>query len=270
MLQILNKQPLIINSNSIKVGSRSLSPSNRLYQNATISRSLKLGNSGSDKILKIFDSEKQQKFLQLSQEIKNKDFQQQNNLDIFSNANFKRNSDHQINQKQNTTLLQFRNNNNSFNQLQNQSQSIYNKPSKQNQNLPQQINYTSISKLNNNHTTTSINNKNNFKNNLITQNNSKNNIQYNVSTYKINNNNNKNNNDIIREIIDNQNVLLNSQQMTNNIYKLNQLNLLKKYNPNGIHFPKNDRVKFVISDYHSRTTNNGYSRNIVGGYFFTR
>jgi len=55
----------------------------------------------------------------------------------------------------------------------------------------------------------------------------------------------------------------------NSIYKLKVMNLLKNHEIHAKKYPGISRYEFVYNDYHTMSTNNGFSRN-VGGVFFTR
>eukprot|EP00825_Cyclidium_porcatum_P023826 TRINITY_DN26421_c0_g1_i1.p1 TRINITY_DN26421_c0_g1~~TRINITY_DN26421_c0_g1_i1.p1 ORF type:complete len:260 (-),score=43.69 TRINITY_DN26421_c0_g1_i1:259-1038(-) len=75
------------------------------------------------------------------------------------------------------------------------------------------------------------------------------------------------NNEVIEEIIREKDSILKNQLLVENILKMKQMQLLKKYNINGQDFAKNINLKFIYNDYHSRHTNNGFVRNTLGNFF---
>eukprot|EP00825_Cyclidium_porcatum_P027959 TRINITY_DN3035_c0_g1_i3.p1 TRINITY_DN3035_c0_g1~~TRINITY_DN3035_c0_g1_i3.p1 ORF type:complete len:275 (+),score=52.46 TRINITY_DN3035_c0_g1_i3:77-901(+) len=76
-------------------------------------------------------------------------------------------------------------------------------------------------------------------------------------------------NQIIENIVQDYDVFLNKQMLMDNIYKLKQLNLLKQHDAHVNKYKGIGKMGFVYNDYHSKSTNNGFSRNF-GGVFYTR
>ncbi|CAD8070373.1 unnamed protein product [Paramecium primaurelia] len=76
-------------------------------------------------------------------------------------------------------------------------------------------------------------------------------------------------NHIIDSIVSDADLLLQRRELMTSIYKLKQLNLLKNKEFAVNRLPGVGKSSFVYNDYHTKSTNNGYSRNF-GGVFYTR
>ncbi|CAK94882.1 unnamed protein product (macronuclear) [Paramecium tetraurelia] len=76
-------------------------------------------------------------------------------------------------------------------------------------------------------------------------------------------------NQIIDSIVSDADLLLQKRELMTSIYKLKQLNLLKNKEFAVNRLPGIGKSSFVCNDYHTKSTNNGYSRNF-GGVFYTR
>ncbi|CAD8103292.1 unnamed protein product [Paramecium sonneborni] len=76
-------------------------------------------------------------------------------------------------------------------------------------------------------------------------------------------------NQIIDSIVSDADLLLQKRELMTSIYKLKQLNLLKNKEFAVNRLPGIGKSSFVYNDYHTKSTNNGYSRNF-GGVFYTR
>ncbi|CAK87002.1 unnamed protein product (macronuclear) [Paramecium tetraurelia] len=76
-------------------------------------------------------------------------------------------------------------------------------------------------------------------------------------------------NQIIDSIVSDADLLLQKRELMTSIYKLKQLNLLKNKEFAVNRLPGVGKSSFVYNDYHTKSTNNGYSRNF-GGVFYTR
>ncbi|KAL4510208.1 hypothetical protein ABPG72_010401 [Tetrahymena utriculariae] len=77
-------------------------------------------------------------------------------------------------------------------------------------------------------------------------------------------------NGIIENIVSEGDVFMGNKQLMESIYKLKSLNLLKQHESHVNRYNGVGKFPFVFNDYHSKSTNNGYSRQEKGGYFFTR
>lgn len=78
-------------------------------------------------------------------------------------------------------------------------------------------------------------------------------------------------NRVIEEIVSEGDVFVGNKQLLGSVFKLKTLNLLKQNETNiNRYAPGSTIFPFVFNDYHSKSTNNGYSRQEKGGFFFTR
>jgi hypothetical protein len=73
----------------------------------------------------------------------------------------------------------------------------------------------------------------------------------------------------VEDIVRDGEIFIKKKDLVSSIKQLKNLNLLKNHNMNVSNFPGIGKVGFVNNDYHSKSTNSGYSRNF-GGVFFTR
>jgi len=76
-------------------------------------------------------------------------------------------------------------------------------------------------------------------------------------------------NSVVEQIVQDGDVFLDNKNLLDSVYKLKNLDLLKGSEIRAKRYPGIVRYEYVYNDYHSMSTNNGYSRN-VGGVFFTR
>lgn len=76
-------------------------------------------------------------------------------------------------------------------------------------------------------------------------------------------------NNIIENIVQDYDVFLKKNELMDSVYKLKQLNLLKQHDTHINKYRGVGKTAFVYNDYHSKSTNNGFSRNF-GGVFYTR
>ncbi|KAL4492366.1 hypothetical protein ABPG72_005501 [Tetrahymena utriculariae] len=77
-------------------------------------------------------------------------------------------------------------------------------------------------------------------------------------------------NKIMQQIIEEEEIVTKDPKLMTNIESLWKMNLLndKRFVNNSL--AKKQNIAYVYNDYHSRSTNPGYSRNDMGGAFFTR
>ncbi|CAD8121461.1 unnamed protein product [Paramecium sonneborni] len=76
-------------------------------------------------------------------------------------------------------------------------------------------------------------------------------------------------NHIIEDLIRDSNVFLKKPELLDQVQSLKRLKVLKKYEANHQNLPGVGKLPYIINDYHSKSTNPGYSRNNKGN-FFTR
>ncbi|KAM3144885.1 hypothetical protein pb186bvf_002897 [Paramecium bursaria] len=77
-------------------------------------------------------------------------------------------------------------------------------------------------------------------------------------------------NNIVDSIIQNSDVLLKRQDLVQSMQSLKRLSLLRDYKFNHNSLPGVGKSPYVYNDFHSKSTNNGFSRNAQNGNFFTR
>ena len=77
-------------------------------------------------------------------------------------------------------------------------------------------------------------------------------------------------NDIIENILSDGEVFVANKQLMHSVYQLKKLHLLKQNQSHINRYSGVGKFPFVFNDYHSRSTNNGYSRQEKGGFFFTK
>ncbi|CAD8052272.1 unnamed protein product [Paramecium sonneborni] len=75
--------------------------------------------------------------------------------------------------------------------------------------------------------------------------------------------------DILDSILEDANLIINNKLLEQNVYKLKDLGLLKQYDPTVAVQQGFKKSNYVLNDYHSKSTTNGYSRN-YGGLFYNR
>ncbi|CAD8123211.1 unnamed protein product [Paramecium sonneborni] len=76
-------------------------------------------------------------------------------------------------------------------------------------------------------------------------------------------------NHIIEDLIRDSDVFLKKPELLDQVQSLKRLKVLKKYEANHSNQPGVGKLPYIINDYHSKSTNPGYSRNNKGN-FFTR
>ncbi|CAK82686.1 unnamed protein product (macronuclear) [Paramecium tetraurelia] len=76
-------------------------------------------------------------------------------------------------------------------------------------------------------------------------------------------------NHIIEDLIRDSDIFLKKSEMIEQVQSLKRLKVLKKYEANHQNLPGVGKLPYIINDYHSKSTNPGYSRNNKGN-FFTR
>ncbi|CAD8157644.1 unnamed protein product [Paramecium octaurelia] len=76
-------------------------------------------------------------------------------------------------------------------------------------------------------------------------------------------------NHIIEDLIRDSDIFLKKPEMIEQVQSLKRLKVLKKYEANHQNLPGVGKLPYIINDYHSKSTNPGYSRNNKGN-FFTR
>lgn len=75
-------------------------------------------------------------------------------------------------------------------------------------------------------------------------------------------------NHVIENILQDSEVFLQNQNLLDSVYKLKKMNLLKQHQVHINRFPGIGKFDFVLNDFHSKSTNPGFSRNKEGGYFY--
>ncbi|CAK90812.1 unnamed protein product (macronuclear) [Paramecium tetraurelia] len=75
--------------------------------------------------------------------------------------------------------------------------------------------------------------------------------------------------DILDSILEDANLIINNKLLEQNVYKLKELGVLKQYDPTVAVQSGLKKSNYVLNDYHSKSTTNGYSRN-YGGLFYNR
>ncbi|CAD8173551.1 unnamed protein product [Paramecium pentaurelia] len=76
-------------------------------------------------------------------------------------------------------------------------------------------------------------------------------------------------NHIIEDLIRDSDIFLKKPEIIKQVQSLKRLKVLKKYEANHSNLPGVGKLPYIINDYHSKSTNPGYSRNNKGN-FFTR
>jgi hypothetical protein len=76
-------------------------------------------------------------------------------------------------------------------------------------------------------------------------------------------------NPVIEDLIDKEDWIMTNPALLESIVKLRDMNLLKQNSPGVNRFKGIGKVDYVYNDFHSRSTNPGYSRN-TGGVFYCR
>ncbi|CAD8213317.1 unnamed protein product [Paramecium octaurelia] len=76
-------------------------------------------------------------------------------------------------------------------------------------------------------------------------------------------------NHIVEDLIRDSDIFLKKAELLEQVQSLKRLKVLKKYEANHSNLPGVGKLPYIINDYHSKSTNPGYSRNNKGN-FFTR
>jgi len=75
-------------------------------------------------------------------------------------------------------------------------------------------------------------------------------------------------NPVIEDLIDKEDYIMSNPALLQSIIKLRDMNLLKQNSPDVSRFKGIGKVDYVYNDFHSRSTNPGYSRNTGGIPYF--
>lgn len=75
-------------------------------------------------------------------------------------------------------------------------------------------------------------------------------------------------NPVIDELIDKEDFIMTNPALLESIVKLRDMNLLKQNSPSVNRYKGIGKVDYVYNDFHSRSTNPGYSRNTGGVFYF--
>jgi len=75
-------------------------------------------------------------------------------------------------------------------------------------------------------------------------------------------------NPVIEDLIDKEEFIMTNPVLLESIIKLRDMNLLKQNSPGVNRFKGIGKVDYVYNDFHSRSTNPGYSRNTGGVFYF--
>lgn len=76
-------------------------------------------------------------------------------------------------------------------------------------------------------------------------------------------------NKIVEKIVEDSDLFIKHPALMQSVYKLKSLNLLKEHDIHVKRYNGVGKFNFVFNDFHSKSTNPGYSRNDKGG-FYTR
>ncbi len=74
-------------------------------------------------------------------------------------------------------------------------------------------------------------------------------------------------NTVIDDLVSKEDMIMTNPELLQSILKLRDMDLLKQNSPGINKYKGVGKVNFVMNDYHSRSTNPGYSRNTGGNYF---
>jgi len=75
-------------------------------------------------------------------------------------------------------------------------------------------------------------------------------------------------NQVVEEILSRSDAIFKNPKLHQSILKLRELDLLKKNEPSINKFKGIGKVNYVYNDFHSRSTNPGYSRNTGGNFYY--
>jgi hypothetical protein len=74
-------------------------------------------------------------------------------------------------------------------------------------------------------------------------------------------------NQMIESILRDEDNVVNKPELMNSVIQLKKMQLLRKKNAKLVDYQNSGRVNFIYNDYHSKSTNPGYSRNSAGSFY---